>query len=344
MKRLKKMFAASFLLLMILAFLPAVSTQAATPKSAAPAYNGKWTYYSVLNTIYKLNSETGSAKKVKTISSAFTVSDISYKSGYIYFTANYYMGTSTTENYVCRMKTNGSGFKKLTRGYSPTVYNNRIYYVKVKHEDDNSGVYYDKPLGIYSMKLNGSNKKAIKKSSESAFFLISKGKIYYKLGYWSKTVYCYNISKKTTSVISSINFDLEQTDGNYIAGKYYDTVSKRDILRVYNTSTGSVKTITSNSLIFVLAIKNHKVYYVCNGTYPTYKYCCYNIKTGKTSLLSSSKRRYSDITLSKSGYCPVTVLLSYEETKKYNYKYNIAAGRFKLDGKKLKLLRKYFVS
>ncbi len=343
MKTAKKLFVLS-LFLMIAACLPAISSQAATPKTAAPAYNGKWTYYAVENTIYKLDSQTGSAKKVKTISSTCYISDISYKSGYLYFTANDYMGSDASENFICRMKTNGSGYKKLTRGYHPSVYNGRIYYIALKHTKDKNGYESDQSLGIYSMKLNGDKKTVIKKGSQYPSFLISKGNLYYKLSYSSKSIYCYNIAKKTTAKVSAITFDLEQTDGNYLAGKNYDNSSQNDILRVYNTSNGSVQTVAASRILFVLAIKDNKVYYVNGAGYPTYKYCCYNIKTKKTTVLSSTKRSYRDITLSKSGYCPVTVTLSTEEMKKSNYRYDIAAGRFKLNGTKLKLLRKYFVS
>ena len=75
MKIMKKLLCIVLTVMMLLPVIPAELAEAAA-KTAAPAYNGKWTYYAVYNTIYKLNSETGKAKKVTEVKDASFVSDI----------------------------------------------------------------------------------------------------------------------------------------------------------------------------------------------------------------------------------------------------------------------------
>ena len=53
---MKKMLYALLIAVLIMPVIPAVPAEAAA-KTPAPAYNGKWTYYAIYNTIYKLNSQ-----------------------------------------------------------------------------------------------------------------------------------------------------------------------------------------------------------------------------------------------------------------------------------------------
>ena len=62
MKKMKKLLYVLLIVVLIMPVIPVVPVKAAA-KTPAPAYNGKWTYYAVYNTIYKLNSQDGTAKR-----------------------------------------------------------------------------------------------------------------------------------------------------------------------------------------------------------------------------------------------------------------------------------------
>ena len=159
MKNVKRILCMLLSFCMLIAIIPTITTEAKTTKQE-PAYQGKWTYFSVDNMIYKLNSKDGTTKKVKKLNKVFDISDISYYNGYLYFTSNYYIGTDSTDCYICRMKTDGSGFTKLDRGASPLIWNKKIYYIKSKHITE--GYYeYDQNVGIATMSLNGKNSKIL---------------------------------------------------------------------------------------------------------------------------------------------------------------------------------------
>ena len=211
MKTMKKLVCVILAVMMLLPVVPVVYAKAAA-KTAAPAYNGKWTYYAVYNTIYKLNSETGTAKKVKEVRDASFVTDISYYNGYLYFSTNYYQGSDSSDYYVCRMEADGTSFKKLGRGCRPVIYDKKIYYLQTKHVNTEEGSY-DDVKGIAVMSLSGKNSKLLVKSSATNFMRWSigatAGKIYY-------TKYL----ASTDKYVAMVRMKLDGT-GYKILKKYY---------------------------------------------------------------------------------------------------------------------------
>ena len=345
MKNVKRILCMLLSFCMLIAIIPTITTEAKTTKQE-PAYQGKWTYFSVDNMIYKLNSKDGTTKKVKKLNKVFDISDISYYNGYLYFTSNYYIGTDSTDCYICRMKTDGSGFTKLDRGASPLIWNKKIYYIKSKHITE--GYYeYDQNVGIATMSLNGKNSKILIKNKDDSLrwsLLAANGKLYYMK--YSKAsqktaVMSYDIRHKKSSPVykTSSALTLYCNDAAYIYFTVSD-LSQNHTLYAYNVKTGKQTSKKLTSDVNLLAAKNGTVYYYSYDTNTTYSYNVQNKKT-KTVL----KNHYLvNLTLSKYQYQVVDYDYTQEEFEACNYKYDRAKSRMKLNGKGFKRLIKYYVS
>jgi hypothetical protein len=86
---------------------------------------------------------------------------MSLKGKYIYCTVDKYKGSDGSNDYIYRVKSDGTQAKKLAKGRSPVVCGKYIYYIKTKLVK-NGGTKSDEIVGLYRMSLDGSNNKKIK--------------------------------------------------------------------------------------------------------------------------------------------------------------------------------------
>ncbi len=332
---------AVMMLLPVIQILPAE----AQTKAAAPAYQGKWTYYAVGDTIYKLDSKSGTAKKVKQIKNAFSIGDVSYYNGYVYFTTNYYQGTDGSECYVCRMKTDGSGFEKLSRGTNPVIYDKQIYFLRIKHQVSEYNEY-DDVMGIYRMSLNGKNSKLLVKNKKDQYMMwslgVADGKVFYvsrsdTTGY---TLMSYDLKKATKEKIykSSDSLGLVDSDRSYL----YLSIEEADknTVIVYDLSTGKQYKKSVDNDVTVAGGRNGVLYFSRYTTNATY---AFHAKKGTVTTVLKNKR-VQGMTFSKYGYQVANVALTQEEFEASGYRYDMAIARVKLNGTGYKTLKKYYVS
>lgn len=342
MKAVKKLLCVVLAVAMLLPVIPAVSAEA-TAKTAAPAYHGKWTYYAVYNTIYKLNSEDGTAKKVKKVKEASFVSDISYYDGYLYFSANYYPGTESSEYYVCRMKEDGTSFERLGRGHKPVVYEKNIYYLQIKRIKE-ADEWYDGVKGIAVMSLTGKNSKLLVKNSELNYVRwnmgVTAGKVYYSKYLASAEKYVamsYDLKTKKTQKLftKTSSIDFVNADSSYV---YYSMEGvDGDRIGVYEIATGKLTGKTYTGGVSVLGGKNGTVYFSIYDARKVYAYDA--VKDQVTTVI---KNKYlSSMIWSKSGYHVFQYSMTQEEFEATGS--DVAMVRMKLDGTGYKVLKKFYV-
>lgn len=133
--------------------------------------SGKSVYYAIGNDgegyIYRYNIPS----KKKNIILRKRCKHLSVKEKYIYFTIDNYNGSDGCDQYVYRMKNDGSHLMKLANGYSPVIIGKNIYYIGVIKEKNVFGTLEDnETAGIYRMNLNGSRKKCIYSFKKSIYF------------------------------------------------------------------------------------------------------------------------------------------------------------------------------
>lgn len=342
MKAVKKLLCVVLAVAMLLPVIPAVSAEAAA-KTAAPAYHGKWTYYAVYNTIYKLNSEDGTAKKVKKVKEASFVSDISYYDGYLYFSANYYPGTESSEYYVCRMKEDGTSFERFGRGHKPVVYEKNIYYLQIKRIKE-ADEWYDGVKGIAVMSLTGKNSKLLVKNSELNYVRwnmgVTAGKVYYSKYLASAEKYVamsYDLKTKKTQKLftKTSSIDFVNADSSYV---YYSMEGvDGDRIGVYEIATGKLTGKTYTGGVSVLGGKNGTVYFSIYDARKVYAYDA--VKDQVTTVI---KNKYlSSMIWSKSGYHVFQYSMTQEEFEATGS--DVAMVRMKLDGTGYKVLKKFYV-
>ena len=341
MKALKKMWYVLLIVVMIVPVIPAVQAGAAS-KTPAPAYHGKWTYYAIYNTVYKLDSQDGTAKKVKEVKDVNIISDISYYDGYLYFTANYYYGTDASDYYVCRMKENGTSFEKLGRGFRPVIYNKKIYYFKTRHVNNEEG-QYDETTSISEMSLTGKNSRVLVKNSASDSLQRSMGvvdgKVYYVTcddAFYLYTAMSYDIGSGEAERLFTKEGDIRLVSGDasYI---YYEI--DYNTVGVYEIKTGKLYERQYSDSVTVIGGKNGTAYFSRYSEYSTYAY-----DARKDMVTTLIKNRYlSGMTFSKSGYHVVNYTMTQEEYEASGGRYDVAVARMKINGKGFKILKKYFV-
>jgi hypothetical protein len=311
-----------------------MNVQAATKKMATES-NGKYLYYSVYNTIYRMDTNTGKSKKIKTVPKIFTISDISYYNGYLYFESEYYEGTDGgSKPYICRIKTNGTSFKKLGCGKSPKIYNSKIYYIR-----GSMGTVYGEPemtcLGIARMKLNGDSKKTLLKSDTINAFQIVKNRIYYIDDDWLLSM---NMSGNDGKYFLSGVCQL-LSDGTHI---YYTTStnlyqltrsdkSANELLKLSYKETGyNIETYTT-----ILAVKNGNIYLSNSSSYNKSTLKKYNISKKKMTKLKTFKSYIYSMYVGKGSYALIHKSIS------GSTRYTDVIGRIKTNGKNYKDLQKF---
>lgn len=138
---------------------------------------GKYLYYCTQKGIERFNTKTG--KHNLAVSNKYKgentngFSDLNIKGNYIYCTYDLQLGSSDNRIYIYKISKSGKKIK-LDSGYFPIVVGNWIYYIKSKFITENNFTY-QKDIGIYKMKLDGSSKKKI--SNDPYLYGITKSNI-----------------------------------------------------------------------------------------------------------------------------------------------------------------------
>lgn len=142
----------------------------------------KYEYAICGSEIVKVNTQTGKIGKKQSsdlmkerwtsLETTVGISSTKAHNGYLYFTKQSYFDNCC---YVCRIKKNGTGFRKLGKGRDFSIYKNKIYYTAYDFAK-NGGLGGVK--GIYCMSLNGKSKKKIISGYE--LLGIYSGKLYAK--------------------------------------------------------------------------------------------------------------------------------------------------------------------
>lgn len=333
MKKTLRFLSLFLAIVMIFTCLPAISAErvSAATKSVEPCYNGKWTYYAIYGTIYKFDSTTGKDKVLKDTKS-WWVSNIAYYNGYLYFDTDFAVGTGTEESYVCKMKADGTGFKKLARGFNTKVYDGRIYYTRVSHNAEGG---WDDVLGLGSMSLDGKDKKSFLKGV-GTYSLENGSIIYSQYSSGTNVIKAYDINANKSKTVK------KHTDSPMMLGADDGSVYYYCENRVfkYDVSSGKVTKSKTELPYGCFGPKDGKIYY---GKYENNNTYYYDFKTGKSTKLLTGKR-LAGVYYSKSGYNVYTRYYSQEESEKVNWEYDIEDAAMKIDGKGYKVLHKYYVS
>lgn len=341
-KSLIKIMAAFVFSICMMVCLSSVDTQAATKKMATES-NGKYLYYSVQGTIYRMDTNTGKTKQIKKIAKTNWVTDITYHNGYLYFTVDYYYyvkGTDSSIKYVCRMKTNGTGFKKLCCGYGAKIYNGKIYFIRGENSNDGYADY-TKTVGISRMKTNGSGKtNLITDASYYDDLQVVNDKLYYRAVYSSGNhLYSANLSGNNRTQLSSAIISQLLSDGSNI---YYATT--KELHKI--TAKSGTDTLIANLpyrrttySIFgcanILEVKGGYVYYGDYSNSKRVKLVKVNISKKTKKSIKSFSSFVGDMYIGKGKYAIIRRSI-------YEQKYSEAIGRITTSGKNYKTLKKYF--
>ena len=293
--------------------------------------DGRTFYFAVDDSIYRMNSKTGSRKLIKKFGKPYYISNVNYHNGYLYFSGNYYKGSDTDETYICRVKTDGTGFKKLDSGYFPRVYNGRIYYIRSKITRDSYNVPLPKKTGVASMTLSGTGKKTIIAfSSQNAYsrgLAIIGGRLFYTL---SGNLYSASLTgepKKSFGKCESF-----VTDG---AAIWY-----QDSSYIYKVTCGGTKTKLfarhkkNGSPVTSLLCVKYGSLYLCDQVYSgTSKFWKYDLTAKKTTAINS----FNVVGMSFGS-------ANYIVVYRYLGNGNLCAARLTTSGKSYQVIQKYFRS
>lgn len=185
-KSRRRLIAAAVCLLALAAAWALTQPVHASTKFATES-QGRYSYFKIVNAVWRLDGKTGKTKKIKTIKSASSLDDFRVYGKYVYFTVNKHPGTDDVCNYIYRMKTNGKSLKKLAVGSSPYVRNGKIYYVGEKTQKQ-YGTTVTRKKGVYVMKTSGKSKKRLIRDSNFRSFAVASNRIFlsYYSGYFSE--------------------------------------------------------------------------------------------------------------------------------------------------------------
>lgn len=262
-KLVKHLIALVLAICCVLNGIPSISANAATKKVTGVetgfAYkSGRYIYYAfemqgVRTGIMRLDTKT---KKKKTIVSYKYKGEptngfynLTVKGKYIYATWDLTCGTDHSESYIYRFSKDGKSKKKLACGVTPVIIKNRIYYEKCTLEQDEYCTYTRSTGKIYSMKLDGSDKKKV--GTEKNLKLKARtwyndysnstppltiGNYKYYVGTNGKTIYRYNKkTKKTNKIITYPNMvQCFMVQGDYMITRGYKGKQYGDYYNEYD--------------------------------------------------------------------------------------------------------------
>ena len=307
-------------------FIP-VNVSAAKQATAA---NGVTTYFAVDDTLYSLNTKTGSYKKIKKLGTPYYISEVIYHNGYLYFTGNYYRGSDASADYICRIKTNGTGFKKMAPGQHPAIYGGRLYYIQHKVLKDSLGTY-TRAAAVGSMKVTGADQKTLVKLSGSYPYsyglAVVSGRVFY---IDSKTLSSCTTSGKKVRKYGDCDGLITDGKALYCTGGSY----------VYKMTVGGTRTTLLTRKMgpyspytYITGIKNGYLY-LCDRYYTSSsRFYKYQLSSKKTSTINSY--HISGMASASGPY-----ILVHRYTGNGHYE----GARMTVAGKSYKLIQKYFRS
>ncbi|MCR4842849.1 MAG: DUF5050 domain-containing protein [Eubacterium sp.] len=314
--------------------------------TATDGLKGKYIYTGEGDTMYKVNTQNGKAKKAFKIKKLKDYNGLYgnayYYKGYLYFVADLYLGTDSANLYICRCKPNGKGFKKLARGYSFRINGKKIYYIKQKDKGE-----YFVNVGITSMKLNGKGKKVIKSSKSIRGFDFNGNKILYTL---NNKIYQMNKNGSSIKSLSLTNNNINTyVDGDYVlytkfvkTGTSYGSDVGYYEEHVYGLKDGTDVTVckgTEDESAEIQLFENGVVYYSFydSGTITLYKY---ELSTGETSKV----KKFKDKSWLTMRYVSDKVIVSEECDAEWTSTYNAGIYSYNLKTGKKRVIKKFVMS
>lgn len=257
-KTVKYLIALMLVICCILNEIPCIMTNAATETvtgvETGYAYKSdRYIYYSfgMFGTgIVQLDTKT--KKKKTVVSSKYKGSEtngiynLTVKGNYIYGTWDLALGTEGSQEYIYRFSKNGKTKKRLACGINPVIINDRIYYEKCTLKEYGDITATESTGKIYSMKLDGTDKKYFGKTDQLKLHArarghyirydytdttspLTVGNYQYYVAKDGKTLYRYNKkTKKTNKVITCPDrVDSFMVQGNYVIVIGYSDIEKQ---------------------------------------------------------------------------------------------------------------------
>lgn len=290
---------------------------------------GNTFYYNIYNKLYKMNLKTGKKQLVYTYKDAFSINSIQYYKKRLYIVIDKYMGTGGSYPYITRLNENGTGMKMLDVGDSVTIEGGKIYYIKQTELDDFET--FD-PVGVYSMKPDGSSKKCLIKNDIVTDVVCDGKVITYRDLYGTFRT---NLKGKNKKQIGTVE---QNVVGIYKNVFYYleNAGEQGDNLFQKNLTTNKVTKLESNvdSSLAKLDSLTGKLYFgkfVSSGVKDTIYQR--DLKTGTKKVVLSMKNIYS-----------ISLFGNYITYAQGQSDYNTISRIMKFSTKKKIRMGKYFVS
>lgn len=245
--------------------------------------------------IYKINKK---ATKTKTVlKKPGSITHMSHYGKWIYFIWDKGGGGNgciiadfDSEMWLCKVKTDGTGFKTICRSNSCMIRNDILYYQKIKHDYDEDSERKGFKIDIDTGKIGKLNLKTGKKSTFKGKNMhlkaVEKNKIYYYIDKKNESI-LYSMDakgehrkklKKEKSIWDKIiyNNSLYWISGNKLYKKSFKTKKTKKICAIKNLFSGNID------------IKKDKIY-VLAGNYSKQKLYCVSIKSGKKKCIMKSR-------------------------------------------------------
>lgn len=267
---MKKKHFLPLLMLIIGIFMAAVNVHAAekiyNPDRACRS--GDYVYYAIGNdgsgALHKYNVKT---KRDSLLVKEGNYADLSVSGSYIFATRDNYRGSDGSNDYIYKIRKDGKVVKKLDKGRNPVVVGSWVYYIKTKSEKNPWGGLWDRTIGIYRMKTDGSSRQAIYKSSNAYDLMASSSKLYFwegrlkSMSLTGKNVTNAYLSSQTTNAIR-VGFNGITPVNNVVYDGWRYTLSGRNIYRTKNGVTKKVKEFPYK--VQVLVEMNGWIFVVCD--------------------------------------------------------------------------------
>lgn len=319
MKARNKIISIIMTILCILTLITIFPNQSYAVKNSAESTNkttysnntqsGDYVYFYNENIIYKVNTKTKKTTRLLKMKNSCLVFDINVYNNYIYF-ISMNGNNEKSQSFIYKVKTDGTGLKKLAQGFDMYINNGSIYYIKTSGYLTSS--HNEKSIGIYKMSTNGKNNKLILKQNGIYSMEVNNSNIYYKKSEHSN-IYKISMTGKACGYISNTkNHIIVSVTKNNLYTQYMDNYNAR--FMKYNFTTKKWQTIQSNAYAFT-ANDNYAYYFDCadDGAYVYKK----NLKTNKI-LYKVYYPYLSDLQVA-SNYVVCTVTYSTKDNRGHCY-------------------------
>lgn len=219
--------------------------------------DGEYIYYSTLSVVYKVSLKTKKSEEVVSLKESNGIFDMSIHGDDIFCTYDAFYGSDgDADYYIYKLSKDGNVVTKMTRGQSPSVINDYIYYIKTKKITDEYGGVYSKSLGIYRMKLDGSEDTCILKGDFQRCVAYGD-KIYFST---AKEFCQMDIDGSNQIALTDETFTWKGIRNDYVYWYDYKTSS------IYRKNVTTLKKYTIvKDTEFAFTIDKESIYYYKNG-------------------------------------------------------------------------------